>query len=135
MNSLRLMALLSLVLVATDAFTAQLKVINSGSRRVWVKTFWGPNELYLKPLNPGESYMFDSGLYSISLVRWIEEFPAAIGQTPGQMNVKSFDAAGQIYLNPVELGVTLDILNDGSFKVQKMLQQAKTGTATTLNGF
>lgn len=135
MKSLRLMALLSLVLVAVDACAAQLKVNNNGSHRIWVKVFWGPNELYLKGLNPGESYQFDSGLYSISLVRWIQEFPAAIGQTPGQLNVKSFDAAGQISLNPVELGVTLDILNDGSFKVQKILQPAKTGTATTLNGF
>ncbi len=134
MKSLRLMALLSLVLVAVDACAAQLKVTNNGSYRIWVKPYWGPNEARHKFLAPGQSHMFDSGLYSISAVHWIQEFPTAIGQAAGQMNVKSFETS-QVNLNPVELGVTLDILNDGSFKLQKILQPAKTDTATTLNGF
>lgn len=135
MNSLRLMALLSLVLVVTNAFTAQFTVKNSGSYRIWVKPFWGSGDSYLTELKPGESRKFDSGPYSVSLMRWVQEFPTALGQTPGQLNVKSFDAGSAITMNPFELGVTIDILNDGSFKVQKMLQPAQTSTATTLNGF
>jgi hypothetical protein len=135
MNSLRFMALLSLVLVAVDASAAKFKITNAGSNRIWVKPFWGAGDPYLFELKPGQSKDLDSGVSSVSLMRWVQEFPVALGQTQGQLNVKSFDAGNGIKMNPVELGVTIDILNDGSYKVQKILQPAQTATAQTINGF
>jgi hypothetical protein len=136
MKSLRLMALVGLIFAAIESTAAQLKITNQGTNRVWVKPFWGAGDPYLFELKPGQSRNLDSGFASISLVRWVQEVPITAGQAmPNVLNVKIFDGGRAITLNPAELGVTLDILNDGSYKVQKMLQPATTATAQTINGF
>jgi hypothetical protein len=130
------MALVGLMFAVIESTAAQLKITNQGTNRIWVKPFWGAGDPYFFELKPGQSKSLDSGFASISLVRWVQEVPITAGQAmPNVLNVKVFDGGSAITLNPAELGVTLDILNDGSYKVQKMLQPAQTNTAKTMNGF
>jgi hypothetical protein len=138
MKSLRLIALVGLSLVAIDAIAAQFKVTNSSSGTIWFKPFLGATgcEQYYQELKQGESRNYDTGFAKVNEVRWIQKYPQASAcQLPGVLSVKSFKQASTLSMNALELGVKIDILNDGSFKIQRILQPDKTETAETMNGF
>src|SRR5262245_40058273 len=118
MKFLRFLVALGLGLVVVTMNAATFKVINAGNNAIAVKPEWrGEGGACYTKLMPGASKDYDSGFYTVTSFRWIQEYPQTIALLPGHKDVKMFQA--DLNIPFATLGAEVTFLNDGSYTFKR----------------
>ena len=104
---------LSLLLVCglsvnnTDA--AIFHVYNKTRKTVYVRPVWSGKNRSHDRLEPGQSIRYNSGIWSVSALHWLEQ----LDTVDGTLSFKTFETA--VSLGLFNIGGEFNILSDGSF--------------------